>query len=672
MPSQNEASPTIPGPAAAEPTVDIDVTSLDPAAPEPGDVLVIEGKVTNVTDEPLVNVQALLRHNLNPLSSPADLELVESHPRLVWGSRPGHVFAEVADALPAGQSADFRLEAQLETACPAAVPGAPPCVQIQHPGVYVFGVDIREGDPNLPGARVDAGTTLSLVPWLIGTAERSVDVAMLWPVSGLPAIQPDGTLGDVDTDGMMGPTGWLSALLDAPGQAPVTWAVDPEVLDTVAAIADSDDRWAGSAADWLNTLQSSANAAETWLLPFAVPDVAAFDGPERARLAGTAVRLSTIAAQELPTGTRTVAWPVSATDLDGELAAYRAAGVTTAVVPSDVVAADGRPWVELPAGDGHITSLVADATLSSTVALADDEVALRQRWLAVTALAVLGARDEPAPLVVSPPLGWQPSHQAASRLIDVWTATPWVDPVGLDAIDPEPRAGTVLPPGAQSAAQLSPTSDAAADLLSGVVQYETLLVEPAGGEEFAAATVRAASAAWRTDPDAGREYAAAALTEVTGRLSQVSLQVAPTVTLSSNTGAFPVNVVNHLEVPVTVRLELHSANPQRMSVESITAQRIEPGETEILRVTAEAVANGKVRVDLQLATVDGRPIGRTTHTIVNATDYGVIGWFLIVGAGLLFVAGLAVRTVRGKRRNGVSEPPETQLSDHAPLEGASR
>ena len=45
------------------------------------------------------------------------------------------------------------------------------------------------------------------------------------------------------------------------------------------------------------------------------------------------------------------------------------------------------------------------------------------------------------------------------------------------------------------------------------------------------------------------------------------------------------------------------------------------------------------------------------QTVVNATDYGVIGWFLIVGAGLLFMAGLAIRTVRGRRRNGTPDGP---------------
>ncbi|HSI93286.1 MAG TPA: hypothetical protein VK925_07270, partial [Jiangellaceae bacterium] len=97
---------------------------------------------------------------------------------------------------------------------------------------------------------------------------------------------------------------------------------------------------------------------------------------------------------------------------------------------------------------------------------------------------------------------------------------------------------------------------------------------------------------------------------------------------------------------------LRSANPDRMAVESVAAQRIEAGETEILRVTAEAVANGRVRVDMQLATVDGVPLGAARHTIVNATDYGLIGWFVIGGATLLFVAALAIRTVRGRRRNG--------------------
>ncbi|HEX5996379.1 MAG TPA: DUF6049 family protein [Jiangellales bacterium] len=665
---------TIPGPAGPDsPSVDIDITTFEPATPQPGDRLVIEGTVTNVTEAALVNVQALLRHNLNPISSRADLEFVDTDPRLMWGSRPGHVFAEVSRSLAAGESAAFRLEARLETACPPATPGELPCVQIQHPGVYVFGVDIREGNPNVPGARVDAGTTLTLLPWHIGAAEHSVKVALLWPVSAAPALQADGKLGEIDANAMLGPGGWLNTLLDAPGDAPVTWVVNPDVLDTVGAIAAGDDQAANLAVDWLRTFESIANRSPTWLLPFAVPDVASFAPSEQADLAAAAVRLSTIAAQELPTGTRTVAWPVSAAALERELASYRAAGLTTAVVPSDAVAGESGPWVDLPAGNGEISGLVVDTALSSTIAVAEDDVAMRQRWLSETAIAVLEhSAGEPAPLVVSPPLSWQPSHQAAARLIEVWMSAPWVEPVAVDQIGSQRAPGTLVSAAAPTSEPDSPTADAAAELLADVSQYETLLAEPSDGEDFGAVTVRAASATWRADPDAGRHFVAASTAAVRDLLAQVSAQVAPTVTLSSNTGAFPVNVVNHLDVPVTVRLDLESANPQRMAVEPITAQRIEPGETDILRVTAEAVANGKVRVDLQLATVDGTPLGRATHTVVNATDYGVIGWFLIVGAGLLFVAGLALRTIRGKRRNGTPDLQGNQLSDHAPLEGASR
>ena len=663
---------TIPGPLGpGEPAVDIQITSFEPAVPEPGDLLVIEGTVTNVTNTPLVNVQALLRHNLYPLSSRAELKLVDTEPRLVWGSRPGHVFAEVATSLPPAGSDEFRLEVQLETACQPPAPGAPPCVQLQYPGVYVFGVDVREGNPNLPGARVDAGTTLSLVPWLIDGDEQRLDVAMLWPISGTPAIQPDGTLGEVDTSAMLGPEGWLTALLDAPAEAPVTWVVDPDLLDTVAAIADSDNRLALPARRWLSSFETTAETATTWLLPFATPDIAAFDRTHQTRLAGAAVRLSAIAAQNLPTGTRTVAWPVGG-DVAGEIAAYRAAGVTTAVVPSDAVDTGGQPRVDLPAGNGQVAGLVVDTALSETITRAGDPVALRQRWLAATALTVLEAPDgNPAPVVVSPPLGWRPTLQEATRLIDIWTDVPWVAPTLIDEMDAARTPGALTAEQSPVAEQLSPTADAAADLLARVAQYESLLAEPSDVDDFGAITVRAASAAWRADPDTGHEFIAAATRAVSELLSQVFLQVAPAVTLSSNTGAFPVNVVNQLGVPVTVRLELESANPQRMQVEPVTAQRIEPGETDILRVTAEAVANGKVRVELQLATVDGTPLGRATQTVVNATDYGVIGWFLIGGAGLLFVAGLAFRTIRGKRRNGTSGQPHP-LSDHLPLEGASR
>lgn len=661
------AGPTVPGPLGpAEPTVDIDIRSIEPAIPQAGDILTVAGTVTNRSGSTLDDVQALFRHNLNPLSSRADVRLLDENPRLMWGSRPGHVFDEIAESLPPGQSAGFQLEMVVATACPAVEPAGLPCVQIQHPGVYVIGVDIREGDPDTPGARVDAGTTLTFLPWLIEPVERRVPVAMLWPLVTTPLVpRTDEGLAPEGAAAVIGPTGWLPMLLDAPGEAPVTWVVDPDLLSSVAAIADQGGPYAASAAQWWERFAAATTGTKTWLLPYAAPDFAAF-GPDIAPdLARESLRRSRAEAARVPGARTGMVWPVG-----GELAAdtlerLAAAGFSTVVLAEAAVPpAAAGPVVSVSAGEHELTGIITDSGLDAAIRSADDrDVTLRQRWLAETALAVTGASDPSRPLVAAPPLGWQPTPQQARHLIEVWTQTPWVEPVGLDAV--EPSAATVAAPRSAPVALPPENAAAATDLNAAVAQYRRLAGDSTVSDDHSAATLRAASAFWRDDPQRGRAYAERKTREVAGYLAEVSLQVAPAVTLSSNTGAFPVNVVNNLDVPVTVRLELQSANPDRMSVEPITAQRIEARETEILRVTAEAAANGRVRVDMQLATVDGRPLGEARHTVVNATEYGVVGWFIIGGAIALFAAALAIRTVRGRRRNGNGRADSEAGGHHA-------
>jgi hypothetical protein len=660
-PAEAVTAPTIPGPVGpAEPSVAITLTVVEPAIPQPGDLLVIEGTVTNTSGVPLEHVQTLFRHNLNPLGSRADIRAVDDSPRLAWGSRPGHVFDEVADSLDPGQAADFHLEMVLETTCPPPDPGVPACVQIQHPGVYVVGVDVREGNPNQPGARVDAGTTLTFLPWLVDATERRVPVAMLWPIM----TAPDGAHAADSPAALVGPTGWLRTLLNAPAGAPVTWAVDPELLATVATVAEQDGTLAAAAADSLERLRAATANSEAWLLPYATPDFAAFDATVAGELAGEAIRRARAAAAELPGARADVVWPVAGSVPEATLDVLGGAGYRTVVLDGAAARAgpDSGSLVRVPAGRRELTGVVTDAGLDAVIrAAGDDGVALRQRWLAETALAATDPAAPHGPLIVAPPPGWQPTARLAEGLIDVWSRTPWIEPVALGAFDP-PFASVAELPGQVEAVLPAANVAAVTELHAAVHQYGALVGMPAG-DDYPTALLRSASAFWRDDPERGLAIARDAGRELTGYLEQVSLQVAPAVTLSSNTGAFPVNVVNNLDIPVTVRLELRSANPDRMAVESVAAQRIEAGETEILRVTAEAVANGRVRVDMQLATVDGVPLGAARHTIVNATDYGLIGWFVIGGATLLFVAALAIRTVRGRRRNGEAGGASTTADD---------
>jgi hypothetical protein len=319
--------------------------------------------------------------------------------------------------------------------------------------------------------------------------------------------------------------------------------------------------------------------------------------------------------------------------------------------------------------DGGLDTAIADA------AGADDPaagaVALRQSWLAETAMAALdaaasgglddGTDAEAAPLAATAPYGWQPDPDLAQALIDVWTETAWIVPTPLASLA-VPESPTVVAPRSEVDTVPAPLpSDyvtAVADLRERGAQYAALLAEPDGvTSRLEAAVLRSASSGWRSDLAAGEAYTAAATATATSGLDQVSVQVPPSVTLSSSKGAFPLTVSNDLDQPVLVGLQLLPDNPDRMSVAEVTDIRVESGEKATVEVTAEAAVNGKVPMTVQLTDVDGSPLGPSQRTIVNATDYGTIGWVVVGGAVAMLLA--AALRPRRRRRTAPDDEPAT-------------
>lgn len=677
-------------PVIADPLVEISLTGIDPEVPEPGDVVRLSGTVRNMTDVPLRNVNALLRYNGSPLRTREELHLLDSDPQMIWGFRPGSpFFAELAPTLAPGESVGFQLETALDVSCPPGEPEPQPCIGLQFSGVYVLGVDIMATPPE--GVRVQAGTALTVLPWLVG-ADRDeepgqgangvgvpaaepprVQVAMLWPLTAQPALRPDGSLSG-DGPGASLASGRLRALVDTPGDAPVTWVVDPDLLATADAIAHGDGRWSAPARQWLTDLRGhSRGGAEVWLLPYARPDLDAFDRAVAADLATRSTQATRAAAGLLPGARTGLAWPPSGLAAPATIDALASTGESTVVLSGDAVS-PGRagPWVDIGSGGaGEVRGLLTDPALDalvegigSTPADRAAEVAFRQRWLAETALAALDP-SAPETLVTGLPVHGTPTGRSTAAVLEAWESTPWVEPVTVGATEPArsevPDVSPAVPESGQLAGSLPPDHAASvARLAENADRYEALLAEPDTVRDFGPAVLRSASAAWRHDLTTGRAYLREVADEVASRLELVSVIVPPTAILSSATGVFAVNVVNDLDLAVNVRLEFASANPDRMSVEAVEAQRVEPGEKPNVQVTARAVANGKVPVEIRLTTVDGSPIGPAQQTVVNATDYGTVGWVLVAGAALLFAAGLAVRMARGRRRNGsetVVEPP---------------
>jgi hypothetical protein len=642
--------------------------TVTPAIPQAGDELVLAGVIENTGGEPLADVQAILRYSAMPLDDRADVRRIATDDDLRWGQRYIDFFHEVDPDLAPGETAEFRLEIPVDQ------------INFGEPGVYAVGVDVR-AEP-VDGERLTLATARTVIAWLPDPELLpTVPVALLWPLATQPSMLPDGTLLGDGLAAEVAPDGSLTTLIEAPGDAPVTWIADPDLLASVGTMADG---YAVTTPDGTTTEGTGAAAAETWLaalgaatkkhqlllLPYANPDlpaVARTDEEEAAETAREALATTTDwAGQTEIAADSQIAWPGSGVADDATLAALASAGVQSVVLAREhVVAPTGAARVPIRAGEGTVDAVLTDSGLQSAIVASDvpdpaaGVTALRQAWLAETALAALSADSaavgQPAAMVGAAPYGWRPSPSVAKALIDVWTTTPWVRPTSLGAIPAAERASAALGPDQAATAvppELPPEYLAAAsDLRRDSDRYTALLAEPdALVDELRTATLRALATTWRAAPEAGAAYTSQVEAEVARRLSQVSVLVPDTVTLSSKKGTFPLTVSNGLPQPVLVSVEVTADRPDRLSVADVSPQRVEAGENATVEVTAEANANGKVPVSVRLTAADGSPLGPPQRMVVNATDYGTIGWVVIGVAVALFLAAAVLQLVRARRR----------------------
>jgi hypothetical protein len=652
--------------ADAEPAVRAFLHTVEPAVPEPGDTLVLAGTVENTGDEPLHDVQALLRYSRIPLTDRSDVRSVPADQRVAWGQRHIDYFDPLADTLPPGQAADYRLEVPVDA------------MDFGAPGVYAVGVDIRV-DGDSPGDRLTVDTSRTVIPWLAGADPLpEIPVALLWPLAAPPSLLPSGTLSGEGLADQISPDGSLSTLVEAPGDAPVSWVVDPDLLGTAETMTDgyevtgadgstSEGRGAADAVAWGEAFAIATDGDQPSILPYANPDVQAVARVDPAAASDTARQAMARAREwlsERPTIGRTgLAWPAGGIADEVTLSALASAGARTVVLSADSVRPlTDSPVVRVAAGDRALDAVLVDAGLEAMIGdalTAADPAAsalrLRQGWLAETALLgleVQAADDPPPPLVAAAPVGWRPDPSVARALIDVWTTTPWISATSLATIGAAAEPAVVNPrPGSDAAGELSAAYLASVtELQDQTAHYEALVAEPDPlTDQLELAGLRAVASIWRDDPEAGVAYTRLATAEVRDRLAQVSVHVPESVTLSSSKGGFPLTVSNGLDRTVVVQLELTAAIPDRITVEEVPPQPVEAGENASVDVIAEAAANGKVPVTVQLTASDGAPLGPAQRMIVNATDYGTIGWFVVGAAALLFIVAAVIRVLRRRR-----------------------
>jgi hypothetical protein len=488
----------------------------------------------------------------------------------------------------------------------------------------------------------------------------------------------------VETETQPGPTPE-----DTPSPAdpvPITWAVDPALLDDIHRLGEG-SYWsltnATESGPVLEEHEASVDAqvwlahARLWLaedpllaVPYANPDLPALLDADLSGDAETAVELgrSTVAELLGREADTELAWPANGVMDEATRDFLNSHGATTFLL--DESAMPAKNWLghtpggvaPLPlAGGEEGTALVVDRGLTRILGANTHtpgaSTLATQRFVAETAMIAAEAPDKRRTLILAPPQDWDPDPAYATGLLDATEQAPWLSAVPLtsvdaDAADAEDRQGLTYPKKAAEAELSADHVERIRKIRRQVRLFNSVLTEDA--DPFRPAVLRLESAWWREDT----EVAEAILDRVDQAVQEhkAKIHVIPgdPITLASKNGTLGVMVANDLsDHSVTVHLSIFSENSERLSIGDYTkSMEIGPGGKTTVYVPLSATVNGRTVLHLSLHNADGEPITDEPTTIpVNATGLGS-GALLISGiAALVLVVALAPRAVRKWRRD---------------------
>jgi hypothetical protein len=645
--------------------------------------IIVRGTLTNASDEEwtAINVEGFV--GATPITTNADLAAAATTSVTAdVGHRitaPGSF--DTIDTLEPGQTVHF------EVRLPRSQ------IAVQAPGVYWFGVHALGATAAGSGTNA-AGrdrTFLPLVPQSAVNGASPVTTALVVPLRAPVTHGTDGSILDAPGWATNLTSGALASVIDLGRAAhgrPLTWLLDPAVTDTVRALAngnpvrslttpggttsgdaspsaspsaDASASGTGTAASGAVAPSATAQAARHWLhrlhrvlvegsgeilgLPYGDLEVSAaarYDRPyldEVLRRTGT-----TLQPWKLP-----IAGPVVAPP-GGRLAGTAAAALPrhTRVLLSDRGVIGSAPVVNQVDGRRVVLASTGAAAGGPGPLNPLSPLALRQRILSEAALRFL---DHGAPLVVELPSPWRGRVPGSFFSgLDV----PWLRLTTLDdaASGPaKPLDATRLRPAVTSSPRLGPELFSAVEValddaatLQSVLPGNRVLRQQIF-DETATNTSYAAAA----DPFGASARVRSTSAWVRAGLDGVTLTAPPSVTLTSTSGKFSVQVSNDLDVPVTVTVR--PVADSRLKITGGESVELPAhGRTSVL-LDATTHALGVHTVTLEVTNKAGTPLGSQDAFPMRAEQVSQLIW-VIIGAGLALLFGaIVVRLVRRIRRS---------------------
>lgn len=657
-----------PEPAA----LSVTLTSMEPAAIPKRGPITIAGVIRNTSEETWTNLHVYPLTSYQPMTDRAEVDsAARSDPDTTdFGQRLLDPGITVGD-LPADASTTFQLKVRRHQ---LNISGAQ--------GVYWIGVQVlgasTAGRDNLADGK--ARTFIPLV-----TVKKPAKISLIVPVRRQVRRTADGKISHAGQLAQaLAPVGRLGRVLafgQRSGTVPLTWLVDPAVLDAAQELADDNrgldlgeaspgqepsaspspsssvspgtngaapapeltDADRANAKNWLKAMTTLLQGGNTLSLPYGDVDVSSLAQHDASLLARAQTLSRTVfSAQRIPV-TPAVAPPDGYLDPDA---------VADLGQGSSVVLADhGRP----PAGpsvrtEAEVRFIYSDARTTAGGPLPEPRqtaLSLRQRILADGALGAI-ARSKRT-LVVALPADWDPGSDLTDGDFFGGLAQRWLSVVPL------PQGQLVKPPlqfppsalraevpaaNVTTAAQLLHTSSVLGQLLDTQNNTDHVLTTAA----LSTVSYDAADG-----PVLARVRAGNLDRAMTTLMDGVRVVGTSFVTLSGGSGTLTVSIVNGLDQPIRVGLRAHTGNP-RVHINPSGTISLAGGQRSTVRLHAKASAIGVHEVTLTPVTTDGDTVGTPLLFSLRTSQVGKVFWGILIGCGVLLVL-LILRRIRQRMQS---------------------
>lgn len=675
----------------------------------------LTGRIFNRSDDTWSDLNVYLLTSREPIRSRADLrDAADSDADTEIGDRvtADGLFAEVGDLAP-GTSVPYRL----------SVPRSRLGIPRNRPGVYWVGVHVLGA--NTDGRDVSAdGRARTFMPQLPtpGTpaaATARTQLALLVPVKKPVQRGSAGRLVDTGSwADTLGPGGRLRRLLSLSGRArrPITWVVDPAVLDAVQSLGrrnPSADPAPGAGADPTPSPTPSPTDTQTGQSPAAgtsTPSVRASGDEAETSTARTARRARSWLEEfrrQAPSHTVTT---VPYGDLDvasalqgGVSSVYRLGTSLSSQVMTGLGVPQATPVVDAPSGylpETALQGIAADTpvvlrqealpgatgsavrrTGGPTVVLTDTDaeqggpapnsqfaaLAVRQRLLSEAALHALST-DRGEPLVVSMPDYWNPGEAWNQSRFFGALDTSWLTMVDLPSVAaaaaPAGPTETVGYPEEDRREQLPQANlQATRSLVTTARVYDRLLTAPDPTDRpLDRIAMLASSSTARADPGLAVRLVTGTRSYVRSQMAQVKVEGPQFVMMSGESGPIQVTLVNGLPQSVTVGVTVSTpgSSPGAVRIDDVAPVTLGAGRRTSVRLQARSDDIGVHAVSLTPTNADGVPLGTSTQLSVRTSNVSTVIWVIMaVGGGLLFLA-IAIRLMRRVRVRRATHGPRLQ------------